>query len=38
MYLTTLKKTVARHEDELLHPTWWDAVKKEVDKVYCIEL
>lgn len=32
-YLNTLKKTVSRHEEELLHPSWWDAIKTEVDKV-----
>ena len=31
--LNSLKKQLARHEDELLHPVWWDSMKAEVDKI-----
>jgi len=33
VYLQGLKKQVIRHEEELQHPSWWDKIKHEVDKV-----
>lgn len=33
VYLQGLKKQVIRHEEELQHPSWWEKIKTEVDKV-----
>jgi len=31
--LNTIKKQLSRHEEELLHPVWMDALKSEIDKI-----
>jgi GTP-sensing pleiotropic transcriptional regulator CodY len=36
-YLREIKTQLQRHEDELLHPLWYNSIKPEIEKVLPLE-
>lgn len=36
-YLLEIKSQLSRHEDELVHPVWWNSMVRQIDQIYMLK-